>query len=97
MMERRCEAEIHAPDCDGRGTTRDHFTPRCIAKLLGWSSEQIGSPENIQYLSQACHVLKDRSTPLRFQLLRSQLSKGHWVGLGDHQRYAKKRYRNPVI
>lgn len=76
-MERRdfypsCEAPIHNDRCDGIGNTQDHFTPRAVAKLLGWSRKQIDDPQNKQALSIPCHRDKDQDTPLRVQLLRME-------------------------
>jgi hypothetical protein len=81
--ERPCEAPFHVEGCDGRGSTRDHFTPRSIAKLLRWGTKRVNSPENIQWLSEACHAEKDRSTPRRLQQVRQQLN-GRRLDFGDH-------------
>lgn len=81
---RSCEAPNHAPDCDGRGSTRDHFTPRCIAELLRWSPKEVHGRENIQYLSHACHREKDRSTPRRLEQVKKQL-RGRRINLGEHE------------
>lgn len=62
------------------GTTLDHFTPVCIAKLWGWNTEQIIAPENIQYLSKPCHLDKDRTTEARLTLARKQLQ-GAYISL----------------
>jgi len=79
-----CEAPIHCDDCDGVGRTKDHFTPKCIAKLWGWSGKQIGAEENLQYLSEACHKAKDLSTPARFELAVEQMN-GANIAFGEHQ------------
>lgn len=84
-IERPCEAPIHSPHCNGRGETEDHFTPKCIARKLGWSKKQINAPENIQFLSHACHDRKDRSTPRRLQQVIDQLH-GKVFKLGDHNK-----------
>lgn len=68
-----CEAPEHVTACDGWAKSRDHFTPKCIGKLLGWSEDQLDSPENIQYLSLPCHKEKDKDTALRKGILRQQL------------------------
>lgn len=78
-----CEAPEHSADCNGFGNTKDHFTPRVIIKLLGWTRAQKKDPMNFQYLSAACHRDKDASTPLRASLLRAQLH-GQFLALGDH-------------
>ena len=75
-----CEAPIHNESCDGVGSTVDHFTPKCIGKLWGWSYEQINAKENIQYLSEPCHKDKDRTTEARLLLARKQL-KGAYISL----------------
>lgn len=77
---RRCEAPDHSPDCNGFGDTRDHFTPRCIARELGWSQQQVNDPMNIQYLSPACHKEKDKTTPERLDQLRRQ-REGEYFGI----------------
>lgn len=84
-----CEAEVHAGGCNGIGSTKDHFTPRAVAKLLGWAAQQLGSPENLQHLSPACHAIKDRTTPKRMHLLEKQLQ-GREIKFGDHQRVLKE-------
>lgn len=83
-VERPCEAPEHADGCNGRGDTKDHFTPKCIAKLLGWKNNRINAPENIQYLSRACHEQKDRSTPRRLKQVREQIN-GRMIKLGEHE------------
>jgi len=72
-MSERCEAPRHHKNCNGRGETVDHHTPKCIAKIFGWKRKQINAPENLQYLSKPCHREKDRSTPKRKLLLQGQL------------------------
>jgi 5-methylcytosine-specific restriction endonuclease McrA len=54
------------------GNTQDHFTPRSVGKVLGWTRKQIESPENMQALSQVCHSQKDSSTPKRLEVLRME-------------------------
>jgi 5-methylcytosine-specific restriction endonuclease McrA len=85
MSLRKCEAPIHSKDCCGYGLTRDHFTPRSIAKVLKWSGNELGAPENLQYLSPQCHRDKDATTAKRLSLLERQL-KGKEVKFGDHQK-----------
>jgi hypothetical protein len=82
--ERPCEAPTHAEGCDGVGSTRDHFTPKGIAKLLRWGNKRVNAPENIQYLSEACHTEKDRSTPRRIEQVKQQLN-GRRINLGEHE------------
>jgi len=85
-----CEAPFHVQGCDGKGVTRDHFTPRSIAKELNWTDKEIGSPMNIQHLSVPCHKAKDGTTPSRLYLLRGQLQ-GRNVGFEQHQMEIKER------
>jgi hypothetical protein len=85
VKERRpCEALEHVRGCNGKGTTKDHFTPQCIGEVLGWSKAQINSPENIQYLSPACHEAKDRTTPQRLQEVIFQECRGGTIKFGEH-------------
>lgn len=91
MAERACEAPIHSPDCSGVGVTRDHFTPKAIAKILGWTPTQIGAQENLQYLSPECHRDKDKTTPHRLQILRRQLNGELEVRFGQHQQLIRLR------
>ena len=84
-----CEAPVHVDACGGIGETKDHFTPRCIAKLLKWTPKQLSDPMNIQYLSQACHSEKDSTTPKRLQILKDQLN-GKERTLEEYVLYFKK-------
>ncbi len=86
---RLCEAPIHVRECSGFGETKDHFTPKCIAKLLRWKQKQIEDPLNIQYLSFACHKEKDSTTPARLQLLKDQLG-GKMFTFRQHTNYFNK-------
>lgn len=86
-----CEAPTHVVNCSGRGETKDHFTPRSIAKVLGWTQKQLGDPMNIQHLSTACHQEKDSSTPMRLQLLKMQREGLIELKFGDHQRIIDKK------
>jgi len=78
-----CEAPEHAEGCTGIGSTKDHFTPKCIAKVLKWNQKALSHPLNIQWLSPACHIEKDSSTPARRNELLVQLN-GATIGLGEH-------------
>lgn len=82
-LTRPCEAPEHVPGCHGRGTTKDHFTPEAIAKLLGWRRADREQRANIQYLSPACHRVKDRSTPHRLFQTKQQLMGGTII-FGEH-------------
>lgn len=64
-----CEAQVHAPDCNGLAYSKDHFTPPKIARLMGWEFGTWGRGDNIQWLSDPCHKLKDQTTPLRLAIL----------------------------
>ena len=46
----RCEATVHAPGCDGRGTECDHIQPGDDHSLT-----------NLQMLSHACHTAKTQA------------------------------------
>jgi hypothetical protein len=60
----RCEAPQHTRKCDGIGSTRDHFTPKSLLKVLNFRSPKYWNrEENIQYLSPSCHSEKDAITP----------------------------------
>lgn len=75
-----CEAPFHNEKCDRVGVTVDHFTPECIAKLWGWTPDEINASENLQHLSRPCHNDKDRTTEARLTLARKQL-KGAYISL----------------
>lgn len=98
MKERRqtgCEAPMHVDRCPCLSCTsrdclrcplltRDHFTPKCIAiKLLGWKYKQVNHPANIQYLTEPCHVEKDRHTENIFNQSKRQLE-GGTIKFGEH-------------
>ena len=46
----RCQAQVHAPGCDGRGTECDHIQPGDDHSLT-----------NLQMLSHACHTAKTQA------------------------------------
>jgi len=72
LRGQRCE---HPQGCEVtsyKELTVDHFTPKCIAKELGWNFKQTNSPENTQLLCKEHHREKDESTPDRVQMLREQ-------------------------
>ena len=91
--DRICEAPYHVADCSGFGESEDHFTPKCIARLLGWSSEEINSPDNKQWLSFACHSAKDLTTHNRFKLLIAQLSRDQKTNIHHIQVWSKRENR----
>lgn len=82
--KRGCEAPNHNKDCpclscvsksctDCPLLTKDHFTPKCIAKVYQWTRSRTNQPSNIQWLSEPCHIDKDRDTPKRRDLLVKQI------------------------
>lgn len=77
----RCEAPQGCNVTDG--LTVDHFTPKCIAKLLGWSRKQIDQPANRQLLCWDHHKQKDSVTPQVKEQVRFQL-KGGFIPFGQH-------------
>lgn len=91
-----CEAPEHHENCDGRGTSIDHFTPKCIGKLMGWSRSQINAPENLQWLSDPCHTAKDIDTPLRKEVLRRQLKEGLSIPFETHVAVFEQRSLEPL-
>lgn len=72
----KCSAEIHAPDCNGLATSRDHITGKRLGKMLGWSRKKINSRENIQLLSEPCHGLKDNDTCINVNILKKAQNGG---------------------
>lgn len=90
MKDRVCEAPYHVADCSGVGESEDHFTPKCIARLLGWTSEEIHSPENKQWLSFACHAVKDQTTHNRFKILIAQLTRDLDVNLSYVKQWSRR-------
>jgi hypothetical protein len=100
-MERKrgitlCEAPSHSEGCNGIATTIDHFTPECIAKLWGWSRDEIDSDENLQYLSKQCHKAKDFTTQARLALAVLQQG-GESIGVGDHQKVEDSYGRKEIL
>lgn len=94
MRERKqCEAVFHSIDCSGRGSTKDHFTPRCIGKLFH-IGRRVHRKENIQYLSKACHRDKDYTTPFRLGLTKKQVEKEVFRSLDDYRERVLKRERS---
>lgn len=79
----------HHPDCNGIGSTKDHITPKCIGKILKWSQKEKEDTRNIQFLSEACHRMKDKETPYLLALARKQKN-GGTIFFGEHQRLEDK-------
>ncbi|HEX7041917.1 MAG TPA: hypothetical protein VF189_01595 [Patescibacteria group bacterium] len=78
--------------CDKLGTTRDHITPKSIARRLGWTPEQIGAPENIQHLCREHHngrEGKDKDSEARKELLKAQLGGRVKIGYKEHKPWIK--------
>jgi len=73
---RVCEAPTHHPDCNGVGSTKDHFTSKAIARARKWSHKKLNDPENIQYLSPSCHQEKDKNNAQIAQQVRFQVNGG---------------------
>jgi hypothetical protein len=92
----RCGAPIHAKNCDGVGKSIDHFTPKCIGKLWGWTKQQINAQENLQNLSKACHKEKDKTTQARYVMAILQ-KKGANIPFGVHQQIEEPGYCLPKI
>jgi|GEM_PF-5594451 len=98
MTERLCQAEIHHSryiDKEGKviphiADSIDHFTPRCIAKLLELTQFEVGNYINHIPMNSDCHKLKDRSTPARKYLLKRILSSNIEVTLNDYRRFRNK-------
>lgn len=77
----RCEAP---EGCNvTEGLTVDHFTPKSIAKLLGWSRRQMDHPTNRQLLCWPHHQKKDQVTPQIKAQVQFQL-KGGYIPFGKH-------------
>lgn len=93
-----CQAVIHAPqfyDQFGNviphfATSTDHFTPRSIAKRLGWKSKDYQDPAEHIPMHGACHALKDASTRARVRLLKGMRNGGS-LSLQDY-RAMRNRY-----
>lgn len=119
-----CEATEHVASCPCVGcqlpkpdacrtcpkVNDDHFTPKSIAKLLGWSERYVGpeeseehrlkypsveDPENHQWLSYPCHTEKDRDTSLRKTVLQRQL-KGEDIPFDVHRQIFEMGNLDPL-
>lgn len=91
---RICEAPYHVAACSGKGESEDHFTPKCIGRLLGWTSEEINSPNNKQWLSFACHAIKDQTTSNRLKILTAQLTKDLDVNLSYVKQWSRRENKS---
>lgn len=80
-LKGRCEAP---EGCNvKKGLTIDHFTPKCVAKMLGWSRKQLNDPMNRQKLCWDHHLMKDSVTPQVKEQVRFQLQ-GGFIDFGQH-------------
>jgi hypothetical protein len=86
----RCEAEVHDPRCNGWADSVDHFTAKAIARILGWTHEEIVSPDNKQHLNSHCHRLKDKSTQARVELATALVKGDQPVTLKKYERSIKR-------
>ena len=92
---RRCQAPFHVEGCSGIGNSLDHFTPQCIALILGWTKEKINSEENLQWLSKACHTAKDATTDDRKKSLLLQKAGIQAITFQDVRKWAgRSSYNN---
>ncbi len=58
-----CEYPLGCKEKNIWKLTIDHFTPLCIAMILGWPREVINSLDNLMLLCEEHHMEKDRITP----------------------------------
>lgn len=79
----KCEYPQGCNETRFKELTVDHFTPKCIARMLGWSRKQVQDPMNKQLLCKEHHREKDESTPDKVFQLREQ-RKGRFIGFGEH-------------
>lgn len=92
-IERICEAPYHVANCTGIGESVDHFTPKCIARLLGWTDDEINDKTNKQWLSFACHAAKDLTTNNRLKLLTAQLTRDQKTNIHHIQVWSRRENR----
>lgn len=71
-----CEFPGGCDVTDIKKLTIDHFTPRCVARTLGWRHSAVNSIANLQLLCAEHHRMKDESTPRRYFAVLLQLSGG---------------------
>ncbi|MBI2011895.1 HNH endonuclease [Candidatus Daviesbacteria bacterium] len=64
-----CEYPEGCGVVDIKSLTIDHFTPKSIAKFLGWNRKKIGADENCQLLCEAHHRQKDVDSAWRKQIV----------------------------
>ncbi len=93
-----CQAAYHAPqfyDDEGfviphTANSHDHLTPKRIAKLQGWHSNDFKAPNELISVNHACHSLKDSSTKARIELLNRIIRSEKIITLDDYRRFRKK-------
>ena len=93
-----CQAAYHAPqfyDEDGfviphTANSHDHLTPKRIARLQGWHSNDFKDPNEILFVNNACHSLKDSSTKARIELLIQIIGSRKIITLEDYKKFRKK-------
>ncbi len=74
-----CEHPEGCPISSMDRLTIDHFTPRCIAAILGWTYEEANRLDNLQLLCVPHHMEKDETTESRLRQLMRQTG-GGFVG-----------------
>jgi len=93
-----CQAAYHAPqfyDEEGfviphTANSRDHLTPKRIARLQGWHSDDYKAPNELISVNNACHSLKDSSTKARIELLIKIIGSKKIITLADYKEFRKK-------
>jgi len=72
--DKHCQHPKEMGGCtETKRLTVDHHTPKCIAKELGWTQEQLNDPMNLQALCEKHHNEKDATTSHRLVQVRKQL------------------------
>lgn len=64
--------------------TEHHLTPRCIAKVWGWSKKQINHPMNREMLPHHVHQRQDEVIPILLHRAIEQATGKRTVKLWDH-------------
>jgi len=82
--EGHCEWPGGCKESDITKLQVDHITPRCIARLLGWSKVEANDPMNHQLLCVDCHRKKDETTRAKKEQVIYQMQ-GGMIGFGEHQ------------
>ena len=58
----------------------DHIMPRSLAKLFGWSPQEVNDLDNKQLLCDPHHKEKDRNVPKQVEELREILMQSTFIG-----------------